>query len=183
MPFKISKKHNNVLLFRLRSFKDNRGYFEEVFKESFFNGKVPQFKQDNISVSKKGVIRGLHFQNNPKAQGKLVYCLKGKILDVAVDIRKGSPNYGKWIGEILSEDNTKMLYVPEGFAHGFCSLKDNSLIMYKCTKEYSPEHEAGIRWNDPDIGIDWPIQDPILSKKDKNLPSLKESNNNFSYEE
>src|SRR6056297_203390 len=181
MPFRISKKY--VLLFETKSFKDYRGYFEEVFKKSFFDDKVPQFKQDNISVSKKGVIRGLHFQNNPKAQGKLVYCLKGKILDVAVDIRKGSPNYGKWIGEILSEDNTKMLYVPEGFAHGFCSLKDNSLIMYKCTKEYSSEHEAGIRWNDPDIGIDWPIQDPILSKKDKNLPSLKESNNNFSYEE
>jgi len=181
MPFRISKKY--VLLFETKSFKDYRGYFEEVFKKSFFDDKVPQFKQDNISVSKKGVIRGLHFQKKPKAQGKLVYCLKGKILDVAVDIRKGSPNYGKWTGEILSEDNAKIFYIPEGFAHGFCSLEESSLIMYKCTDEYSPEHDSGVKWNDPKIGINWPFNNPIISEKDQKLPGLEEADNNFIYEE
>lgn len=149
----------------------------ESYKKSEFaaNGIDVDFCQDNHSKSSKLVLRGLHYQLPPKTQGKLVRCTKGKILDVAVDIRKGSKTFGKWVGEILSEDNFHMLYIPEGFAHGFVVLSDTAEILYKATNEYSPENDRGILWNDPDINVNWGLDfDPILSEKDKNQPLLKD---------
>lgn len=156
-------------------FPDERGYFFEIFHNSIFsqNGINKNFIQDNFSYSKKNVIRGLHFQKNPKAQAKIVTVFSGEIFDVAVDIRKNSPTFGKWVSEILSENNHKSLYIPEGFAHGFCVLSKEAAISYKINQEYSPEHECGVVWNDPELNISWPISKPILSKKDQNLPFLK----------
>ena len=171
----------DVILIESQSFSDNRGFFMENFKESIFKnyGINTNFVQDNFSHSVKGVLRGLHFQKNPMAQTKLVIALRGEIFDVAVDIRKDSPTYGKWLGEILSEQNHKLLYIPEGFAHGFCVLSKEADVLYKVNNEYSPENEKGIRWNDPDIDIAWPINKPILIEKDSKLPGLKNADNNF----
>jgi dTDP-4-dehydrorhamnose 3,5-epimerase len=135
--------------------------------------------QDNLSHSRHGVVRGLHYQNHPKAQGKLVTVLKGEIFDVAVDIRKGSPTYGRWVGITLSADSYRMLYIPVGFAHGFCVMSDEAMLSYKATEEYAPDLERGIAWNDPDIGIRWPIESPILSARDAQLPLLNEADNSF----
>lgn len=171
----------DVLLIHAKSFDDERGFFKENYKESIFsqNGISEKFTQDNFSHSAKGVIRGLHFQKNPKAQAKLVSALNGEIFDVAVDIRTNSPTFGKWVGEILSSQNHKMLYIPEGFAHAFCVLSPEADVFYKVNQEYSPEHDAGIVWNDPDINISWPIKNPIISKKDLELPQLKDTDSNF----
>jgi len=164
-------------------FDDGRGFFLELYKHSDFAtaGIRDHLVQDNYSKSAQGVLRGLHFQKNPKAQGKLVMCMQGGIYDVAVDIRKGSPHYGKWIGVELSAENRFQLYVPRGFAHGFQVLSETAEVMYKCTEEYSPQDERGIAWNDPDIGISWPIREPILSSKDKVNPRLRGIDNNFEY--
>ncbi len=166
----------DVILIKPKVFGDNRGFFMESYKKSEFaeNGINVDFCQDNHSKSSKGVLRGLHYQLPPKMQGKLVRCPKGKIFDVAVDIRKGSKTFGKWVGEILSEDNFNMLYIPEGFAHGFVVLSETAELLYKATNEYSPENDRGILWNDPDININWGLDfDPMLSEKDKNQPLLK----------
>ena len=172
-----------VILVETQSFPDDRGFFLETFKESIFisNGINTKFVQDNFSHSIKGVLRGLHYQKNPKAQAKLVIVLRGKIFDVAVDIRNDSPTFGKWVGEILSENNHKLLYVPEGFAHGFCVLSEEADVLYKVSQEYSPEHDRGIIWNDPEIDISWPVDKPIISKKDLQLSILKNVDNNFVY--
>ena len=184
MPFEFrSLEIPDVILILPKIFEDERGFFKEIYKQSNFEtfGIKEKFVQDNISFSKKGVLRGLHYQKEPFAQGKLVARLRGRIFDVAVDIRKGSPYYGKWVAIELSEKNHRMLYIPPGFAHGFQVLSEEALVWYKCTAEYSPEHDAGIIWNDPEIGISWPISDPILSLKDANLPKLKDADNNFTY--
>ena len=183
MPFDFfSLKIEEVVLIKPRVFEDDRGSLLETFKYSDFKKREInfQFVQDNHSKSKKGLLRGLHYQLNPKAQGKLVRCIKGKIWDVAVDIRKGSPWFGKWVAVELSEENKAMLWIPPGFAHGFVALEDAEII-YKCTEEYDPVLDRGIIWNDPDIGITWPITEPILSEKDAKLPRLKEAENNFEY--
>jgi len=167
----------DVILIKPKVFGDNRGFFMESYKKSEFteNGINVDFCQDNHSKSSKGVLRGLHYQLPPKMQGKLVRCTKGKIFDVAVDIRKGSKTLGKWVGEILSDENYNMLYIPEGFAHGFVVLSETAELLYKATNEYSPENDRGIFWNDPDININWGLDfDPILSEKDKNQPLLKD---------
>ena len=171
----------DVILITHDIFPDERGIFFEIYKESVFvnNDMNKKFVQDNFSYSSKNVIRGLHFQKSPKAQAKLVSVLKGEIFDVAVDIRKGSPTYGQWIGEILSEDNHKSLYVPEGFAHGFCVLSNDASVFYKVTDEYSNELEQSILWNDPQINISWPIDKPLMSLKDLEAPLLKDVDNNF----
>ena len=184
MPFTLQKLNiPQVLLIEAQSFPDERGFFMESFKESSLVnfGINTKFVQDNYSRSKKDVLRGLHYQKNPKAQAKLIIALRGEIFDVVVDIRKNSPTYGKWVGEILSEKNHKILYVPEGFAHGFCVLSDEADVLYKVNNEYSPEHEKGIIWNDPQINISWPIEQPILHEKDHQLPRLKDVDNNFTY--
>jgi|TARA_B110001454_G_scaffold127604_1_gene118974 dTDP-4-dehydrorhamnose 3,5-epimerase len=162
-------------------FNDERGYFFENFKHSAFKQHQIDlnFIQENFSKSKKNVIRGLHFQKNPKAQAKLVTAVSGEIFDVAVDLRKNSSTFGKWVGEILSEINHKSLYVPKGFAHGFCVLSEGATVMYKINQEYSPDHEQGIVWNDPDIAISWPISEPIISEKDQNLPLFKNQDYDF----
>ncbi|MFO0753897.1 MAG: dTDP-4-dehydrorhamnose 3,5-epimerase [Thermodesulfovibrionales bacterium] len=182
MPFEFMRLAlPEVILIAPRLFPDDRGFFMEVYKHSdFLKAGIPEhFVQDNHSQSSLAVLRGLHYQKDPAAQGKLVRCLRGKIYDVAVDIRKGSPRYGKWVSAELSGENNHQLYVPPGFAHGFVVLTHTAEIMYKCTEEYSPENDRGIRWNDPDINVIWPVQEPILSEKDKRHPSLRDADNNF----
>jgi dTDP-4-dehydrorhamnose 3,5-epimerase len=182
LPFKFLKTElEGVFIIETQVFKDKRGFLFEAYKESDFfqKGLNKKFVQDNISYSIKNVLRGIHYQIKPGVQGKLVRCLKGKIFDVAVDLRKNSESFGKWIGFILSEENQRMLYIPEGFGHGFCVLSDYAIVFYKLTHEYSSELERGIRWDDPDINIKWPIENPILSERDKNLPYLKEAELSF----
>jgi dTDP-4-dehydrorhamnose 3,5-epimerase len=163
---------------------DDRGYFSEVFKDQWFRDNVADvtFVQDNQSLSAEvGTVRGLHFQLEPFAQGKLVRCIAGAIFDVAVDIRVGSPTYGKWVGAELSADNGEQLWVPAGFAHGFATLQPSSIIHYKVTAPYSLEHDRGLRWDDPDIGIAWPIDmaTAVLSAKDKVQPLLADLPQSF----
>jgi dTDP-4-dehydrorhamnose 3,5-epimerase len=161
---------------------DSRGWFIETYNELHFQqiGILTQFKQDNHSMTNKaGVIRGLHFQNEPKAQVKLIRCTRGSILDVAVDLRKGSPTFKKWFSVELSAENMKQLYIPRGFAHGFISLVDNVEVQYKVDEFYSKEFDRSIRFDDPEIGIDWGNKHPILSQKDCDAPLLKDSDANF----
>jgi dTDP-4-dehydrorhamnose 3,5-epimerase len=176
---------SDVILIEPELFSDNRGFFLETFKESDFlsNGISKKFVQDNFSHSIHGVIRGLHYQNSPKAQAKLITVVKGEIFDVAVDIRKNSPTYGRWVSEILSESNHRSLYIPEGFAHGFCVLSEKADVFYKTSNEYSREHEGGVIWNDSTINISWPIEKPIISSRDSRLPLLEDLNNDFTYQE
>lgn len=177
MPFEfVNLEIPEVVFVKPRIFADDRGYFLEAFKKSDFEkiGIRSEFVQGNISFSKGGVLRGLHYQKYPKIQGKFVLCIRGEIFDVAVDIRKNSPTFGKWVGVILSGETKNMLWIPEGFAHGFLVLSEYAEVFYLVTgAEYSPVHDAGIIWNDPDIAIEWPIKgEPILSEKDKRLPRL-----------
>ncbi len=168
---------DGVYIIEPKAFGDNRGWFMESYSKRDMEaaGINVDFVQDNRSYSaKKGIIRGLHFQRNPMAQAKLVTCLRGAILDVAVDLRKASPTYKQWISVELTAENRKELFIPKGFAHGFLTLTDDVEIMYKCDEFYSPEHDGGIRFDDPDIGVDWGVTDPILSEKDKNAPFLKD---------
>ena len=179
MPFTFTRLSvPDVILVEPKIFKDGRGYFMETYKFSEFakNGIIHNFVQDNQSLSTKNVLRGLHYQLPPFAQAKLIRCLKGKIFDIAVDIRKSSPTFGKWVSAELSEENKKMLYIPEGFAHGFLTLSETAEIHYKITGEYAPDYERAIIWNDKDISINWPIgdnQEVILSEKDLKSPALK----------
>ena len=166
---------DGLLIIRPDVFKDERGYFFESYnKERFAKaGLNMDFVQDNESKSDKGVLRGLHFQKPPYAQGKLVRVIKGSVMDVAVDLRKGSPTYGKWESVVLTEENKLQFWIPEGFAHGFVALEDNTIFNYKCTNVYNKESEGSILWNDPDINISWNIDNPILSEKDKISPLFK----------
>ena len=178
MPFEFERlKIEDLILVKPKIFGDNRGFFAECYKKSDFvlNGINVDFVQDNHSKSSKGVLRGLHYQQSPYAQAKLVKCIKGQIYDVAVDIRTDSKSFGKYVKVELSEENKYMLYIPEGFAHGFVVLSDEAELIYKTSAEYAPEYDCGIRWDDKDLNIDWGIDfEPVLSEKDKNLPYLKE---------
>jgi dTDP-4-dehydrorhamnose 3,5-epimerase len=167
----------DIVLITPKRFGDDRGYFSETYKQSWFTANVANvtFVQDNQSLSRqKGVIRGLHFQRPPAGQGKLVRCLKGSIFDVAVDLRAGSPSFGRWVGATLTAQIGEQLWIPEGFAHGFCTLEPDTEVFYKVTSEYSPTHDAGVAFDDPAIGVDWPIgpADAVLSPKDQVLPRL-----------
>ncbi|PAD85368.1 dTDP-4-dehydrorhamnose 3,5-epimerase [Niallia circulans] len=168
-------------------FGDHRGWFMETFNEEIFQKAVIdiRFVQDNQSFSAtKGTLRGLHYQLNPKAQTKLVRCTKGAIFDVAVDIRKGSPTFGKWFGIELSAENKKQLLIPQGFAHGFMTITDDVEVQYKVDNLYAPDCDRGISWNDPEIGIEWPLEiTPVLSEKDEKAPLLKDADNNFTFGE
>jgi dTDP-4-dehydrorhamnose 3,5-epimerase len=160
--------------------RDQRGFFLESFREEpFLKIGIPRFVQDNHARSTGNVLRGLHYQLRPAAIGKLVRCLRGRIFDVAVDIRRGSATYGKWVGTELTDDNCRMIYIPEGFAHAYCALTEECEVFYKTTGYYSPQHDRGIRWNDPELSIPWPIAAPLLSPKDANAPFLREADNNF----
>ncbi len=162
-----------IRIFETPAYHDQRGYFMELFNEKQLEEVLQEkvhFVQDNISSSQKHVIRGLHFQAPPFGQGKLVKVLRGRIMDVIVDIRKNSPTYGKHLKIELSEENGTQVWIPEGFAHGFCALEENTLLAYKCTNYYSKEHEMALLWNDPDLNICWNIENPIVSDKDMVAP-------------
>lgn len=163
-----------IVLIEPEVFGDERGFFMETFKKSEFevNGVGGDFVQDNHSRSRRNVLRGLHYQEGDSAQAKLVRCVRGEIFDVAVDMRKNSPTYLKWVSANLSESNRRMLYIPAGFAHGFCVISDEAEMIYKCSKEYDPRSEKGVLWNDEAIGILWPITDPLLSPKDAAHPRV-----------
>ena len=163
-------------------FKDERGFFSEMYNEKAFkhNGINDVFVQDNFSHSKKGVVRGLHFQTDPRNTAKLLRCVRGEIYDVIVDLRKSSPTFGKWEAVVLSDKNMNMIYVPKGFAHGFCVLSEEADVHYKVTDYYYPDLSKGLRWNDPDLKIKWPILDPIiLSVNDSKWPFLKDCGYQF----
>lgn len=177
MPFEFEKLEiDGLVLVKPRVLADGRGFFMESYKLSDFKkgGIKEEFVQDNHSKSAKGTLRGLHFQKKPFAQAKLVRCVRGRVFDVAVDLRKTSKTFGCWLGTELSEKNGHMLYIPAGFAHGFVALENGTEIIYKCSKEYSKKHDAGVRWNDPRIAVKWGVKKPILSEKDKNMPLLKD---------
>lgn len=163
----------DLILIQPKVLSDERGFFVEKYKQSDFSElDIPLFKQDNYSSSKQRVIRGLHYQLPPFGQGKLISVVKGKIWDVAVDIRKESPTFGEWQGVELSDENNLSFYVPPGFAHGFSVLSREALVMYKCTAEYSQSHESGVRFDDPELAIDWKVKNPIVSPKDLSWPGL-----------
>ena len=189
MPFTFEKLSlEEVILVTPKVFGDDRGFFLETYKTSdFYAGGIKEiFTQDNHSYSSssfstKKVLRGIHFQNHPKPQGKLVRCIQGTIYDVAVDLRPNSNSFMKWVGVELNSKNHQMLYIPPGFGHGFSTLSYEAEIVYKCTNEYDFHLDSGITWDDPDLGIDWKIKDPLISEKDAKLPTLKEylnGNNN-----
>jgi dTDP-4-dehydrorhamnose 3,5-epimerase len=174
-----------LLLIEPKAFGDDRGFFLEFYNRDSFKefGLAEPFVQDNHSRSKKGVLRGMHYQNNPTPMGKLVKCVHGRIFDVGVDVRKGSPTFGQWFGEILTGDNHKMLYLPPGFAHGFLSLEDDTDVIYACTNVYSPKDERAVVWNDPDLAIKWPLElvggKALVNDKDQTSPGLKNIDTNF----
>ncbi|MEE4258933.1 MAG: dTDP-4-dehydrorhamnose 3,5-epimerase [Bacteroidales bacterium] len=177
----IETKIPDLYIIKPRVFLDERGYFFESYnKEVFLKlGIDHNFVQDNESFSNKGVLRGLHYQKPPFSQGKLVRVVSGSVLDVAVDIRKSSSTFGQWVSVELTQDNKWMYWIPPGFAHGFVALEDHTVFIYKCTNIYHKESEGSIRWNDPDLNIDWKINDPILSVKDKSVPFFKELESPF----
>ena len=164
-----------VLIVEPDVFADERGFFLETWSTTRYEeaGIPGPFVQDNASFSRKGILRGLHYQH-PQSQGKLVQVLSGEVVDVAVDIRAGSPTFGQWISEVLSGTNHRQMYIPPGFAHGYCVASETALFSYKCTDFYNPATEGGIVWNDPDLGIDWPIAEPVLSGKDTDYPGLRD---------
>jgi dTDP-4-dehydrorhamnose 3,5-epimerase len=181
----IETKIKDLYIIEPKVFGDNRGYFMETYSKKDFDeaGLTMTFVQDNESKSSKGVLRGMHFQTK-YTQGKLVRVTKGSVYDVAVDLRKGSPTYGQWEGVLLTDENKKQFYVPEGFAHGFLVLSDEAVFNYKCTDFYAPEYDGGLLWNDPDVGIEWPlegIEEVLLSEKDKKQKRLKELDLPFEY--
>jgi dTDP-4-dehydrorhamnose 3,5-epimerase len=170
---------DGVLVIIPEAYKDQRGYFMETYQKERYNkiGVQMDFVQDNLSFSKRGTLRGLHYQY-PKSQAKLIQVLQGEIFDVVTDIRPLSSTFGQWIGEHLSDKNKKQLFIPEGFAHGFCVLSETAMLYYKCSDFYAPEFEGGILWSDPDLSIEWPVDSPIVSNKDSKLPYL----NNISHD-
>ena len=181
----IKTEFPGLMVIEPKVFGDERGYFFESYNEKLMNeaGIQTVFKQDNQSFSKYGVIRGLHFQLNPYSQTKLIRVLEGEINDVVLDLRKGSPTFGKWYSLELSAENKRQLYIPHGFAHGFSVLSEQTTILYKCDNFYHPQSEGGVLYNDPKLGIDWKIDadKAIVSEKDKNLPTLEKVETNFVY--
>ena len=176
------KEIEGIIIFETEVFRDDRGYFMEFYNENKFNHNVLanfSFKQDNISCSKKNVLRGLHFQSPPYDQGKLIQVLNGRVVDVVVDLRRGSKSFGKHMKIELSSDNCKQLWVPPGFAHGFLTLEDDTLFSYKWTNHYSKNHEMDLLWNDEDLNIEWGIENPIISEKDKQATKFQDLNSPF----
>jgi dTDP-4-dehydrorhamnose 3,5-epimerase len=174
----------DVVLIKAEAAVDHRGFLSETFRRSAFEaeGLPGAFVQENHSHSEPGVLRGLHYQNPPRAAGKLVSVARGEIFDVAVDIRKGSPTFGRAVTQTLSAENQRMLWIPRGFAHGFCVIGAGADVVYRMDEEFSLEHDRGILWSDPTIGIQWPISDPVLSDKDASLPLLGDADNAFRFD-
>ncbi|HSJ58924.1 MAG TPA: dTDP-4-dehydrorhamnose 3,5-epimerase [Anaerolineae bacterium] len=182
MPFEFYRLEiPDVVFVKARRFDDERGFFREMYKASAFaeQGIPNNFVQDNLSHSERGVLRGLHYQKAPHPQGKLVMVLRGRIYDVAVDIRRDSATFGQWVGCELTSEGGELLWVPAGFAHGFCVLSDEADVLYKVTDEYARECDRGIVWNDPEIGVEWPVDEPLLSEKDAELPLLRDAEIEF----
>lgn len=183
----VKTKIEGVVIIEPEIFEDNRGYFFESFSEEWFRQNVynTHFVQDNESKSRYGVLRGLHFQKPPHTQSKLIRVVKGKVLDVAVDIRKGSPTFGQYVSVLLTEENKRQCFIPRGFAHGFLVLSDEAIFQYKCDNYYAPQSEGGISWNDPRLNIDWQITENeiFLSDKDKRNPLLTDSDYLFDFTE
>ena len=175
MPFRFTDLTlPGVMIVEPRVFADDRGFFMETYKHGEYaaSGLTDPFVQENHSRSMRGTLRGLHFQRPPKAQAKLVRAIVGEIFDVAVDIDPKSPTFGRWVGVTLSAENRQMLFIPAQYAHGFCVVSESAEVVYKTTAEYSPELEGGLMWNDPDVAIDWPIDEPLLSERDRRWPTL-----------
>jgi len=187
MPFTFTPGDlPGILIVTPRIFSDDRGFFLESYRRSELAeaGIEQPFVQENFSKSAQGVLRGLHYQLEPAAQGKLVSAITGSVFDVAVDLRRASPSFGRWTGLILSEADRRMLWIPRGFAHGFLALSDPAVVLYRLSgAEYAPDLERGIIWNDPDLGIDWPVSEPILSPKDARHPPLATAEFNFPFPE
>jgi dTDP-4-dehydrorhamnose 3,5-epimerase len=183
MSFTFTSQHiPDVVLVEPQVYNDQRGFFLELYKSTSFASVIPAtFVQLNHSRSKMNVLRGLHYQKQPAAQAKLVTVIRGEVFDVAVDLRIGSPTYKHWVGVVLSAANHQLLYIPPGFAHGFCALSDIVDVLYYVSVEYSPDHDRGILWNDPAIGVEWPVESPIISPKDAGLPHLEDADINFTY--
>jgi len=183
LPYQVSEYQlPGLLVLEGKAFPDERGVFMESYRELDLAGlPIPELVQDNFSRSKKGVLRGLHFQNHPRPIGKLIRCLRGRVLDVVVDIRKGSPTYGRHAAIELSDEGNRMFWVPAGFAHGFYTLSDWADMLYKVTDYWAPEVDRGILWSDPDLAIAWPDKSPIVSAKDAQLPPLSRSDNNLTW--
>ncbi|MBD3426525.1 MAG: dTDP-4-dehydrorhamnose 3,5-epimerase [Candidatus Omnitrophica bacterium] len=179
MPFEFTRLEiPEVVLISPRVFEDSRGFFMETYKHTDFAGAGinDRFLQDNHSRSfEKGTLRGLHYQAEPRSQAKLIRVVRGSIFDVAVDIRPGSPACGRWVSAVLTDRGKEMLYIPRGFAHGFCTLEEDTEVIYKCSDVYSPEHERGIIWDDAAMSIEWPVEDPTLSERDSCWPGLEEA--------
>lgn len=171
----LTSSLDGVYIIEPAVYADARGFFTETYNMERYRaaGFAQPFVQDNLSFSVRGTLRGLHYQH-PHDQAKLVMAVKGEIYDVAVDIRRGSPRFGRWVGVRLSEENKRQIFIPEGFAHGFCVLSETAIVTYKCSELYHPESEGGLIWNDPDLGIDWPVRDPIISDKDLRNAYLKD---------
>jgi dTDP-4-dehydrorhamnose 3,5-epimerase len=184
MPIEIeSTEIPDVKVVRVGAFSDHRGFFSETYSEPMWAeaGFHETFRQDNLSLSARGVMRGLHYQIDPDGMGKLVRAITGGVFDVAVDLRRGSPTFGQWVGRELTSENMLALWVPVGFAHGFVSLEDNTYVYYKCTGVHRPEAERAVNYKDPAIGIEWPIPPSIVSKKDEDAPFLEDAQYNFTY--
>lgn len=173
----------DVVLVRPTRYTDERGYFQESYRQSAFAeaGIEARFVQDNVARSQAGVLRGLHYQIPPAAQGKLITATQGRIFDVAVDLRVGSPTFGRWVGATLDADVASLLWIPEGFAHGYVALSDVADVHYKVTAEYRPELDRGVLWSDPAIDIEWPVDEPLVSPKDREQPTLDACDNPFRY--
>ena len=183
MPFTAEPyRLPGLLLISGRVVPDERGFFQEGYRaDEFLAFGVPPLIQDNMSRSRRGVVRGLHFQKPPRPQGKLVRCVRGRILDVAVDIRRGSPTFGKWASVELSDEANRLLWIPAGFAHGFCTLSEQADVIYKVTEYFSAAHDAGIRWDDPALAVAWPDCAAVVSGKDRRLPLLQEADSGFTW--
>jgi len=171
----------DVILVRPKRHGDARGYFQETWRKSAFAtaGIATTFVQDNLARSTRGVLRGLHYQLPPAAQAKLIGVVTGRVWDVAVDLRRGSATYGRWVGRTLDAESGELLWIPEGFAHGYLVLSDVADLAYKVTAEYAPQLDRGVRWDDPALAIEWPVANPILSEKDRGLPTLERAENTF----
>jgi len=182
MPVEITQTEiPDVLIVKTGVFKDDRGYFSESYSKRMWAeaGFEEDFVQDNLSCSKKGTLRGLHYQILPEGMGKLVRCVRGAIFDVAVDLRAASPTFGKWVGRELTGENHLSLWVPVGFAHGFVALEEDSIVHYKCSGHHAPDCERSLNYADPDVGIEWPLSPTIISQKDQDAPMLEQAEYNF----
>lgn len=185
MPVRVQPTEiPEVLAFATGLIRDARGFFSELYSRQTFSeqGFTAEFVQDNCSLSGYGVLRGMHYQIEPNGMGKLIQVIQGSIFDVAVDIRRGSPTFGQWVGQVLSAENRVALWVPVGFAHGFLSLEDDTLVFYKCTTIHAPQAERAFRYNDPAVGIDWPFEPKLVSRKDAEAPLLAEADYNFEWQ-